>query len=46
MHRVAIEGGGEGDEDSKEKDMARLRGGGQREDLGIILGALSRVERR
>lgn len=48
MHRVAIEGEGEGEgnEDSKEKGMTRLRRGGQREDLGIILGALSRVERR
>lgn len=46
MHRVAIEGEGEGDEDSKEKGVARLRRGEQREDLGIILGALSRVERR
>lgn len=46
VYRFAIEGGsdGEGEEDgSKEKVVLRER---PKEDLGVILGALSRVERR
>lgn len=46
MYRLAIEGSsdGESEEDgNKEKIVLRER---PKEDLGVILGALSRVERR
>lgn len=45
MYRLAIEGGsdGESEDGNKEKVVLRER---PKEDLGVILGALSRVERR
>lgn len=44
MHRLAIEGDSE-NEESKERGLV-FREQPPREDLGVILGALSRVERR
>lgn len=44
MYRLAIEGGSDSEEEGKGKGVVlRER---PREDLGVILGALSRVERR
>ena len=44
MDRLAIEG--DSDEDSKEKGRVLQKRAPPREDIGVILGALSRVERR